>query len=154
MKYSWAGSQSNLQQSFLQKYNTHSGYKCLLLWTPKKTFFNMNQLPADILVTWISSEGLQHSTSGLFPALQTINEPRPPKFFISVCFGISSARSQSTGLPLSNCMWCGLVWNTKLKTGKKVFKKYLHLARGEPVPRNPASHLFIHFTGTEGSLPL
>lgn len=33
-------------------------------------------------------------------------------------------------------------------------KKYLHLAPGEPVPRNPASRLFIHFTGTEGSLPL
>lgn len=33
-------------------------------------------------------------------------------------------------------------------------KKYLHLAPVEPIPRNPASHLFINFTGTEGSLPL
>lgn len=33
-------------------------------------------------------------------------------------------------------------------------KKYLHLAPGEPIPRNRASHLFIHFTGTEGSVRL
>lgn len=101
---------------FCLEYNTHPGYKCLLLWIPMKIIFNMNQLPTNMLTTWIISERLQHSTSGFFPEL--INKPkRLPKFFISVCFGISSAWSQSTGFPLPNCPWCGLVWNTKLKTG-------------------------------------